>query len=183
MFGLENLTFPRVWPLGAILFEFLFLLVAIPLEAYILNRRLKFDKKTSMFYAISINLFSSTIGWIIFFIVEPMLPINLKSELINYILFNNLRREGSQAILILTVFIIFFITFLMKFILLKTSVIALRENFVINEDKTLVPNRLRWRRASMARLQNSNLITTVLIANSLSYSAITIVLLLGRKTI
>ncbi|PLZ27837.1 filament integrity protein fraC, partial [Fischerella thermalis WC559] len=37
---------PKVLPLGAILFNFLFLLISIPLEAYILNSIIKFDKKT-----------------------------------------------------------------------------------------------------------------------------------------
>jgi hypothetical protein len=183
MFGLENLTIPSIWPLGAILFEFLFLLTAIPIEAYVLNKRLQFDKKTSMFYAISINLFSSTIGWIIFFFIEPMLPINLKSELISYMVFNSFRRESSQAIMIFTAFIMFFLTFLMKFFLLRIFVVSLRETFLVKQEKLPTSNRLKWRRASTVRLQNSNLVTTVLIANSLSYSAITILLLLGRKTV
>ena len=66
----EDLTIPRILPLGAILFNFLFLLIAIPIEAYVFNRRLNFDKKTSIFYAISMNLFSSALGWTIFFFIR-----------------------------------------------------------------------------------------------------------------
>ncbi|WP_397321354.1 filament integrity protein FraC, partial [Nostoc sp. UCD120] len=79
----ENWMLPRIFPIGGILFDFLFVLIAIPIEAYLLHYRLKFDKKTSTFYAISINLFSSVIGWFIFFVSEPMLPIQMRAELIN----------------------------------------------------------------------------------------------------
>ncbi|MBW4557837.1 MAG: filament integrity protein fraC [Trichormus sp. ATA11-4-KO1] len=182
MFGLEDITIPQILPLGAILFEFLFLLIAIPIEAYVFNNRLKFDKKTSMFYAISINLFSSTFGWLIFFFLEPILPVDLKSELISYIFFNTFRQQSTQAILILAAFIIFFMTFLMKFFILKFLVFSLNEDLIKPVDSTPESNRLKWRRSSVIRLQNTNLVTTVLIANSLSYSAISIILLLSRRT-
>lgn len=103
----ENWMLPRIFPIGGILFDFLFVLIAIPIEAYVLHNRLKFDKKTSTFYAISMNLFSSVIGWFIFFVAEPMLPIQLKSELINYMFFNNFKSANTQSLLILTACIIF----------------------------------------------------------------------------
>ncbi len=181
MLGLGDINIPRILPVGVILFEFLFLLTAIPIEAYVLHKRLKFDKKTSMFYAISINLFSSTFGWIIFFFLEPILPIGLKSELISYIFFHNFRSQNTQALLIFVAFIIFFITFFMKFFLLRFFVISLKENVLEVYAKTPENNRLKWRRNSIARLQSTNLVTTILIANSLSYSAISLILLLSSK--
>ncbi|MBE9198784.1 MULTISPECIES: filament integrity protein FraC [unclassified Nodularia (in: cyanobacteria)] len=181
MLGLGDIAIPRILPVGLILVEFLFLLTAIPIEAYVLNKRLKFDKKTSMFYAISINLFSSTIGWMIFFFLEPILPVNLKSELISYIFFHNFRSSNTQALLIFTGFIIFFITFFMKFFLLRFFVISLKEDLPKLYEKTPENNRLQWRRTSIARLQNTNLVTTILIANSLSYSTISMIILLTRK--
>ncbi len=181
MLGLGDINIPRILPVGVILFEFLFLLTAIPIEAYVLNRRLKFDKKTSMFYAISINLFSSTVGWIIFFLIEPILPIGLKSELISYIFFHNFRAESTRGVLILTAFIIFFLTFFMKFFFLRFFVISLKEDVLKVYEKTPENNRLKWRRTSIARLQSTNLVTTILIANSLSYSAISMIILLSGK--
>ncbi|WP_414549309.1 filament integrity protein FraC [Anabaena sp. CCY 0017] len=181
MLGLGDINIPRILPVGVILFEFLFLLTAIPIEAYVLNRRLKFDKKTSMFYAISINLFSSTIGWIMFFVLEPILPIGLKSELISYIFFHNFRSESTQGVLILTGFIIFFMTFFMKFFFLRFFVLSLKEDVLQVYEKTPENNRLKWRRTSVARLQSTNLVTTILIGNSLSYSAISMIILLSRK--
>ncbi|MFM9156390.1 MAG: filament integrity protein FraC, partial [Dolichospermum sp.] len=79
----DELSLPIILPVGAIFFEILFLLAAIPIEASVFNKWLKFDKKTSIFYAITINVFSSVIGWIIFFMIEPILDVTIKSQLIN----------------------------------------------------------------------------------------------------
>lgn len=181
MLGLGDNLFPRILPIGVILLEFLFLLTTIPIEAYVLNKRLKFDKKTSTFYAIAINLFSSTIGWMIFFFIEPVLPVNLKSDLISYIFFHTFRSGNAQSMLIFAGFFIFFITFFMKFFLLRFFMISLQETLPKFYSQTAENNRLKWRRNSIARLQGTNLVTTILIANSLSYSAISIIILLSRK--
>ncbi|WP_138503539.1 filament integrity protein FraC [Nostoc sp. PA-18-2419] len=178
----ENWMLPRIFPIGGILFDFLFVLIAIPIEAYVLHRRLKFDKKTSIFYAISINLFSSVIGWMVFFFSEPMLPIQLKSELINYLFFNTFKSSGTQTLIILTAFIIFFANFILKFFLLKVLLLSLvKEPFVKKEEDIEVPLRQKWRGFRSIKFQNTNLVTTILIANSLSYSAITIILLFRSK--
>lgn len=183
MFDLfDNWSLPRLLPLGVILFNLLFLLVAIPIEAYVFNIRLKFDKKTSIFYAIATNLFSGTLGWIIFFILEPNLPIDIKSELINYIFFNNFNSPNTQATLIFSTFIIFFITFLMKFLLLQVFVFTLSETGWKKSEITDTSQRRQWRRAGGGiRLQSTNLVITTLIANSLSYTAITIILLIRNR--
>ncbi|MDF5726436.1 MAG: filament integrity protein fraC [Rhizonema sp. PD37] len=166
---------PRIFPLGAILFNFLFLLVATPLEAYVLNARLKFDKKTSAFYSICINLFSNVIGWIIFFSVESVLPVvPFKSELINYFFYNRLQSNKTQSVIILTAFVIFFTTFLVKYICLKGLFISLSEPGKNDESKPII--RRNSRRAYKNRWQNTNLVTTVLIGNALSYSVIAVIL-------
>lgn len=181
----EDLTIPRILPLGAILFNFVFLLVAIPLEAYVFNKRLNFDKKTSIFYAISVNHFSSALGWTIFFLLEPVLPIYLKSELINYVFFNTFKSSNTQSVLILTTVIIFFTTVIMKFFLLQIFVFFLKEDVFKKKEEVAVtqqkPQRRRWRVPSKVRFQSTNLVTTTLIANALSYSAITLILLIRNR--
>ncbi|MBW4606848.1 MAG: filament integrity protein fraC [Hassallia sp. WJT32-NPBG1] len=171
---------PTTFPLGAILFDFLFLLVAIPIEGYVLNARLRFDKKTSIFYAICINLFTAVIGWIMFFFIEPVLPVNLKSQLISYVFFNQFRASNVQSLVILVAFIIFFVTFLLKYFLLKLTLLSLAEPIKNELDLQPYPRR-NFRRASKAKLQNTNLVTTILIANSLSYTAIAIILLIRSR--
>ncbi|MEH2253126.1 filament integrity protein FraC [Nostoc sp.] len=178
---LENWMLPRIFPIGGILFDFLFVLIAISIEAYVLHYRLKFDKKSSTFYAISINLFSSVIGWSIFFVSEPMLPIQVKSELINYMFFNNFKSPNTQTLIILTAFIIFFATFLIKFFLLRVLLLSLNETFAKKEEEPQPSGRRRWRRFSNLKLESGNLVTTTLIANSLSYTLITIILLFRSK--
>jgi hypothetical protein len=177
----ENWMLPSIFPIGGILFDFLFVLISIPIEAYVLHSRLKFDKKTSTFYAISINLFSSVIGWFIFFVSEPMLPIQVKSELINYMFFNNFKSPNTQSLIILTAFIIFFATFLLKFFILRVLLLSLNETFAKKVEDPKTSQRRGLRSFINVKLQSTNLVTTILIANSLSYSMITIILLFRSK--
>jgi hypothetical protein len=176
LIGATDFSIPKVLPIGAVLFNLLFLLVAIPIEAYVLHSWLKFDKKTSTFYSIAINLFSSVIGWTIFFITEPMMPVLWKSELISYVFFNNFQQPGTQTFIILSAFIIFFTTFLLKFGLLKALLFSLSE---MKKEETPPGDQIqRWRRDTKLKFQNTSLVTTTLIANSLSYTAITLIILL-----
>ncbi|WP_413173090.1 filament integrity protein FraC [Anabaena azotica] len=177
----EELSLPRILPIGAILFETLFLLVAISIEGYVLHRWLKFDKKSSIFYAIAMNVFSSVLGWNIFFLVEPILDVNLKSELISYIFFNNFKNPGTQSTIIFLAFLIFLGTFLIKFLLLKILIITLREIGKKEEMETSQKEKLQ--RIEKIQLQNNNLIATTLIANSMSYIAITLILVIRNLSI
>jgi hypothetical protein len=173
----DELSLPIILPIGAIFFEILFLLIAIPLEAYILNRWLKFDKRTSIFYAIALNVFSSVIGWIVFFIVEPILSIAIKKELINYVFFNKLQDPSIGTIIVLLSFTIFIATFLVKFLLMKILIIFMGEGGKKTETE-IISSQQRASYMNMAKLQNTNLITATLIANSLSYTAITFIILI-----
>ncbi|MCJ8278725.1 MAG: filament integrity protein fraC, partial [Rivularia sp. ALOHA_DT_140] len=116
----------RVFPFGVVLFDFLFLLVAIPIEAYILNRRLKFYKRTSSFYAISMNVFSNVIGWVIFFLIEPTNFFDTyKAEFIGYLLYNHPLDSQIYGGIVLAAFVTFFGTLIVKFGLLKILIISL----------------------------------------------------------
>ncbi|QLE57049.1 filament integrity protein FraC [Nostoc sp. TCL26-01] len=179
----EDITLPSILPVGAFLFNLLFLLIAIPIEAYVYHLRLKFDKKTSTFYAIAVNIFSGVLGWVIFFFIEPVLPVELKADLIGYVFFNIFKSPNAQGMIILTTFSIFFATFLMKFFLLRIFVFSLSDDLKIGKDKQEIQvlQRQKWRILSRARFQGTNLVTTTLIANSLSYTGITLILLLRNR--
>ncbi|AFW93214.1 MULTISPECIES: filament integrity protein FraC [Nostocales] len=178
----DELSLPIILPIGAIFFEILFLLIAIPLEAYILNRWLKFDKRTSIFYAIALNVFSSVIGWIVFFTVEPILSIAIKKELINYVFFNKLQDPSIGTMIVLLSFTIFIATFLVKFLLMKILIIFMGEGGKKTETE-IISSQQRASYMNMAKLQNTNLITATLIANSLSYTAITFIILIRSLSI
>ncbi|MBD2163362.1 filament integrity protein fraC [Calothrix membranacea FACHB-236] len=180
---LEDWALPRVLPIGAILFDLLFILMAISIEGYCFNRRLKFDKKTSIFYSISINLFSSVIGWLAFFAIEPRLPIQLRTELINYIFFNTVKYSNTQTIIILSAFIIFFATFIVKLFLLRGFSLLLNEEFWKKKEESPNTEPPNWRKLKRSKLISNNLVSTLLIANSLSYTAITLVLLIRNKAL
>lgn len=178
--GLDFSTPFRVFPFGVILFDFLFLLVAIPVEAFILNKRLKFDKRTCSFYAIAINLFSNVIGWVVFFILEPNNFFgSYKSQLINFLLYNRLNDQVYGAI-VMAAFTTFFGTLMIKFALLKLFVIALSnpgEKKAAPETENTILLQRKSRRGSRKGFQSTSLFTTILIANSFSYSAITLVVM------
>ena len=176
----DELSLPIILPIGAIFFEILFLLTAIPVEAYVLNKWLKFDKRTSIFYAIALNVFSSVIGWIVFFMIEPMLPIAIKAELINYVFFNKLQDPSISTMIVLLSFTIFIATFLVKFLLIKILIIFMDEAGKKPEIE-ITSSQQRASYMNIAKLQNTNLITATLIANSLSYSAITLIMLIRSR--
>ncbi len=173
MFDLPLL--PKVLPLGAILFSFLFLLVSIPLEAYILNSVLKFDKRTSSFYAICMNLFSNVFGWIIFFWIEQFLSIRLRTGLMNLIFFDQIL-PSMINLMILTAFIVFFGTFVVKSFILRIALISLTD-FWKKQDESEAQKVLSRREFRM-RLQTKNIFTSVLIANAVSYTAVVLILFL-----
>ncbi len=177
-FGFPFFDVSPVFPLGAILFNFLFFTLTIPIEAYVLTNRLKFDKRTSIFYSIAINLFSGAIGWFVFFVTEPILPIEIKSEIVSYFFFNQPVNNTSWLVIMMTAFIIFFSTFLIKFFLLKMALMSLREPGQ-NKPEAQIIGRKTSRRLGRMKLQNTSLLTTILIGNSLSYSAITIIIVIA----
>ena len=170
----------RAFPFGVILYDFLFLLVAIPIEAYIFNRRLKFDKRTSAFYAISINIFSNALGWIVFFLIEPTPVFNsYKLQVINYLLYNRLSDDVYSSVILVS-FVTFFATLMVKFALLKILILSLTEpGDKKSETNSEIGSGLqrKTRRGSRFSWQSTSIFTTTLIANSLSYSAITLVVL------
>lgn len=170
----------RVFPFGVILFDFLFLLVAIPVEAFILNRRLKFDKRTASFYAIAMNVFSNVIGWVVFFILEPTNFFNdYKSQLISFLLYNRLNGQVYGGI-VMAAFTTFFGTLMVKFLLLRLFIITLSnpgEKKAEPEPEDTILLQRKTRRGYRKGWQSTSLFTTILIANSLSYSAITLVVI------
>lgn len=167
--------FPEVFPLGIILFDLLFLLVAIPIEAYILNIRLNFDKRSSTFYAICVNFFSSAIGWFISFQLEPLLPEAWRLQLINFVFFNRPPLPGLYGSIVVFASIAFFLTFVMKLVILKALVYSLREDisFPLKTQPSFIQRYSR--RKSSSKIINTNLVLTVLIANALSYSVILVI--------
>lgn len=78
-----------VLPLRAILFQLLLLLIAIAIEAVIYHRKLKLPRQTSVEYSISLNLLSTVLGWIAFFMIQTQLSPSVRIQLISRIFFDS----------------------------------------------------------------------------------------------
>lgn len=102
-------------PLPTIIFQTLFLAIAITVESSVLYNRIKLPRKNSVEYATALNLIATFLGWMLFFYIEPILPQALKFKLINYIFFHQLEKF-SFTILFVCTFIIFWLTFAIKLI-------------------------------------------------------------------
>lgn len=102
-------------PLRVVIFQILFLLIAIAIETIILYRYLSLEYKTAVQYAASINLFSTFLGWVVFFNLLPFLPPDLKTQLISFIFFEQFYEnnwlDAVSPILIAVSFFIFLGTF------------------------------------------------------------------------
>ena len=126
------------------------------------------------------NVFSNVIGWLIFFILEPTNFFNnYKSQLINFLLYNRLNDQVYGGI-VMAAFITFFGTLMVKFVLLRIFILALsnpgeKKSEPEPEDTILLQRKTR--RGFRKGWQSTSLFTTTLIANSLSYSAITLVVI------
>ena len=99
--------FSLVLPLRAILFQLLFLLVAIAVEAIVFKERLNLTRRISLEYSASINLLSTVIGWLFFFTLEPALPLAWKGPLISYVLFNARSANTNTLLIMLGLFTFF----------------------------------------------------------------------------
>jgi hypothetical protein len=169
-----------VLPLRAIVFQCLLLLVAIALEAQVLRKQLQLGYQPSIRYAASLNLLTVVLGWMAFFSVESLLPDDLRTQLISYVLFGNFYvngLSGSLGIFIVVAGLVtFFITFWLKVLGLEGLTWALG-NPIVPRDTDSNKNRYRYRR-SPQQTHKSPHILAVLQANALSFTAILVLLML-----
>ncbi|MBD2740390.1 filament integrity protein FraC [Coleofasciculus sp. FACHB-1120] len=173
----------NVFPLQAILFQFLFLLIAIAIESFILYRRLNLSRKRSIDYAISINLLSTILGWIVFFYIHPWLPRSLKSQLMSYIFFDRFfsfaQSPNIVTELILSSFVAFFATFIVKLKGLEILQLLLEVPTHVERAKTDKSNPRSFR--LLAFNSDILLINAVFQANIYSFAAITIMLFIRTR--
>ncbi|MBD2040092.1 filament integrity protein FraC [Microcoleus sp. FACHB-672] len=110
--------FLTVLPLRAIVFQVLFLLIAIAIEALVLHSRLEIARRKSVEYAAFMNLLSAILGWIVFFFMVSRLSGELKAQLLSYIFYDNFsalyRSSNPMPWLLLMSFATFLATFVIK---------------------------------------------------------------------
>lgn len=171
-----------VLPLEMILFQVLFLLVAIALEARILYLNLRISCKTSVEYAMSLNLLATGVGWLTFFAIVNFLPQLAKAQVISYIFFDHL--FPNQIIqgysLIISVGIgIFFFTFFLKLIGIELLQGLLEVELLQSTAQPLMVSRrpgLINRIEPTTTSSQTKRALVILVANAYSFSAILIIL-------
>lgn len=168
-----------VLPLRAIAFQLLFLLMAIAIEGTIMQRQLSLIPRLAMQYATTLNLITIVVGWSVFFAVEVLLPVPLRSELIEFIFFNRWTQETALWG-ILAGFLTFFVSFLLKtfsFNQLQLVMMSSKEREALQREGSANRRpRLGHKKNKTATTSFSERANVILIANALSYSAILFVL-------
>lgn len=179
------MEYEPILPLRAIAFQVMFLMVAVSIEAGILRQRLRLGFKTSVQLLTVVNLAAVVAGWLVFLVIEPLTPPQIKAQIISYVLFDRLLVNGWTAqtgsILFAIGLVAFFATFFIK---AKGLELLLRAN-----DAWRVPNKperlSREQRYIHARQGRSdtqqaiaNFIDAVIQANAASFTAIVALLLL-----
>lgn len=179
------MEYEPILPLKMIVFQALFLMVAVTIEAGILRQRLRLGFKTSVQYTTAVNLAAVVAGWITFLVIEPLSPPDIKSQIINYILFDRLFVNGWTAeigmYLLGAGFIAFFATFYIK---LEGIKLFLRSDdaWVIPKDPEKLSRKQRYNHARQGKSETqaaaSNFTDSVILANAASFTAVLTLLLL-----
>lgn len=162
-----------VLPLRMIVYQLLFIVLAIAVEALVLQTYLGIGKKTSIQYASTANLLSTVVGWFVFFVVEPWLSPTWQQQLINYIFFD---LTNNPPVLIGLAFLTFLGTFIVKLQSIDWLDMILGDKKpaeVQVRDRTKFQGRKAQRQA-FAEIPSRAL--AVLWANAASFTAITLII-------
>ena len=192
---MNDIALTTVIPLPMVLFQTLFLLVAIIVEAMVLRQNLRWSRRISLERAATMNLLAVTVGWILFFFIEPILPPGLQEQVISFIFFDRFfanEWSSSLAILLVAVGIVaFFLTFFIKLEgltlllrLLKPPDFQTRAQILAEESshKSMTgrsrSRKLRQSQFNLRYQQERDRTNAVLQANAASFTVILILLLL-----
>ena len=184
------MEFESILPLRAILFQVLFMVVSIALEAIILRQRLRLAFKPSVEYAFATNLATVVAGWLAFLIIEPLISAAGRAQLIGYIFYNELFPAGwstsDGAILFAVGLVTFFAAFVIKRYGIEYFLRADNKwksiEGATNPDKKTSRGiryaRARGGRVAVDRTENAGFADAILQANAVSFAAILLLILL-----
>lgn len=118
-----------VLPLRAVVFQTLLLLISIAIESLVLQRLLNISRKTATEYSATLNLLSTFVGWLCFFVIEAITRRFLETQLIRYIFFD---RFVSPNILSYLQNILYFFAIRSFIIVLDFTVELIGLDFLLN---------------------------------------------------
>lgn len=184
-------SFSFVLPLKAIVFQMLFLALAIAIEALVFQKQWKLSRRASIEYAIAVNLFSTCLGWLSFFAFQPILSPALKKQIITFIFFNNIVENSNVPLSIvygevaLIVFLAFVFILIAELIfldvwrnLIKEQPQAEQKEQVSQKYRTAVTSSLYKKYYDSAKTRITS--STILVANAYSGTGILLILFLTK---
>ncbi|NJN32144.1 MAG: hypothetical protein HC824_18290 [Synechococcales cyanobacterium RM1_1_8] len=176
------MSFPDLMlPLRAIAFQALFLVVAVAIEATVLEREFGTSRPGSVLYALLINLASTVAGWIAFLALEPLLPDNWRMAAMSFVFFNQVFGNLDVSVVLP---VLAFVTFLSTlFLELLTLGLCMKLWSPAGLSPQLSPAEVRYGRAQ--RYRSSGVArhrrNALLKANGYSYGAILLMLLVLQR--
>lgn len=163
-----------VFPLPTILLQTFFLTISVAIESSVFYARCQVSRKTSVEYALAINLISACVGWMFFFYVEPFLSPSLRIQLVTYIFVNQLG-EGGLALISIIGFFVFWANFAIKLISLNILNKIVDSDYPLQKDSELEEDT-RYFTRKLKRAPERRQAMAVLWGHSYSHSMILLVL-------
>lgn len=171
-------------PLKVISTQALLLMFVIAIESVVLRRRLKFSPRKSVEYAMSLNLLSLVLGWLVFFAGLALLDNGesvaaVETDLIN-LLFLNGRLPNTFLWIVITGFITFFITVFVEisgFVQLE-QLRGERKQTELRYGRRKPRFPMGYRREPRTGQPEAKPAYAILVANATSYSLMLIVLIM-----
>lgn len=159
------------------------LLFVIAVESVVLRRRLKFPPRRSVEYAMSLNLLSLVIGWLVFFVAIALLGDSPSANAIETDLINLLFLNGQLPNTFLWIVIAGFITFFVTVFIEISGFFQLQQlrgeqkqiEVRYGQRKPRFP--MGYRRGTMTGQPETKPAYAILIANATSYSLMLTVLI------
>ncbi len=162
-------------PLPTILLQTFFLTVSVAIESAVFYSRCQLSRKTSVEFALAINLISACVGWIFFFYIEPFLSPPLKIQLITYIFLNQLG-DGGLSLIFLIGFILFWANFSLKLLSLNILNKIVDSAYPLKPESELNLEDVRYYTRKVKKAPERRQAMAVLWGHSYSHSVILMVL-------
>jgi hypothetical protein len=170
-----------VLPLKVITTQVLFLVTAIAIEAFMIQRQMQYPPRKCIEYAASLNLLSTVVGWVVFFAAPFLLPRTIQFQIINYVAFRQLTPE-LLSWLVPIGFITFFGTIGVEYLgfLLLNNVLSEKPFFglssVMTERRNIFQAVAVQPKQTQAGVTEPDILQAVISGNSSSYLVLLIVL-------
>lgn len=164
-----------VFPLPTILLQTFFLTISVAIESSVFYARCQVSRKTSVEYALAINLISACVGWSFFFYIEPALSPELKIQLVAYVFLNQLG-DGGAALLFLVGFFVFWANFFIKLISLNLFNKVIDSAYPLKAELEVADEDSRYYTRKVKKAPERRQAMAVLWGHSYSHSIILLVL-------